>query len=88
MTPEQIIIVSSILIMTEYNGDQSLLDNLKVIAEKNGFSPENFNNEVDKYEDEDYRSAVIKVFEKAIKNQISYRAAPKRKAKVGEDTNV
>ena len=81
MTPEQIVIVSSILIMAEYNGDQSLLDNLKVIAEKNGFSPENFNNEVDKHKDEDYQVAMTKVFEKALKDQISYRAAPKRKVK-------
>lgn len=88
MNPDQIIIVSSILIMTEYNGDQALLDVLKEVCEKNGFSVDQFNKEVDKHSDEDYREALLKVFEKALKNQISYRAAPKRKAKAGEDTNV
>lgn len=88
MNPDQIIIVSSILIMTEYNGDQELLDVLKEVCEKNGFSVDQFNKEVDKHSDEDYREALLKVFEKALKNQISYRAAPKRKSKVEGEKNV
>lgn len=85
MTPEQIVIISSLIIMAEYNENQEVLDKLKQSLTDSGFSVEVFNEQVDKFSDSDYEKALIEVATKVATNQFQLKAARKRKAK--ENTN-
>ena len=85
MTPEQIVIISSLIIMAEYNENQEVLDKLKQSLIENGFTVDKFNEEVDKFSDSDYEKALIEVATKVATNQFQLKAPRKRKAKENTD---
>ena len=85
MTPEQIVIISSLIIMAEYNENQEVLDKLKQSLIENGFTVDKFNEEVDKFSDSDYEKALIEVATKVVTNQFQLKAPRKRKAKENTD---